>query len=245
MSVRHIPSREELPADDSPANRSSWRKSKTLEGVVIPPDIAAIKRLEDEYDTVHAQAVADGFDNRWETARRYAEALDDGNSQHTIARLVGKSQPHVSYMAKVWRKYGDNQVISPYQFSGYYQSVKKAAETAEQKAIGRAKERSGSNGAAAEERGFSYDELVNCGAGTRQASDQEFIELLAEVCEEKGLASRTSGQAAAEFRMEIAIKKAQERLRKAPEGVKANGSAGNGPRPECTCVTCPVHGEAS
>lgn len=242
MSVR--PRREALPADthaDQPDKRS-WRRSEALEGTVVPADIADIKRLEDEYDTVYAQAVADGFTNRWQTAQKYAEAIDGGNSQHEIARLVGKSRPHVGYMARVWHKYGGNQVTNPQSFSRYYQDAKKAIDAIAKK--------SGAE-ESAEEAAATFDpgELMACKAGSREVDDPEFIGALTGICRENGWASRTKGSPTAEWRMETAIEKARNLLKqhKAQEReaqkAASNGSvpAGNDPQPGCTCVTCPVH----
>ena len=225
-------SRESLPADESPANRSSWRRSAEiagaptiLKGEVVSPGIMKIIRLEESTS-----------ENQWELARLYARELaKPGMTTRELGNLVSKSHTYVRLMAKTWTEKGAGLADSLPPFSEMYALAKAPKPKPDPKP--------GTEDTGA---GFSYDELVKCGAGTRQASDQQFLSILAEVCREKGLESRTSGTAAAEFRMETAVEKAQKLLRKAQQREKAasNGSvpAGNGPQPGCTCVTCPVHG---
>lgn len=62
---------------------------------------------------------------------------------------------------------------------------------------------------------FAYEELVHCGAGSRQAEDPEFLAILTRVCDEKGTGKRTYGKAAAEFSLGNAIEKAGKLLRQA------------------------------
>jgi hypothetical protein len=101
-----MPARRRIPPAPRPlpANPASdsWRRSKTLEGAVVPEGIDQIIKLEAAYDRMPADALA----NRWETARRYAGELDAGRSQRETARLVGKDHKHVGWMAEVWREHG-------------------------------------------------------------------------------------------------------------------------------------------
>jgi hypothetical protein len=70
-----------------------------LFGVVRTPRvqrIISVEKAAERYDEL-----ADGC--RWEAARLISEELADGKSQVRLAEEIGKSQAHVSYMAKTWR----------------------------------------------------------------------------------------------------------------------------------------------
>ena len=43
--------------------------------------------------------------HRWEAARLIWEELATGKTQETLAEEIGKSQSHVSKMARAWQKY--------------------------------------------------------------------------------------------------------------------------------------------
>ena len=153
-------SRESLPADESPANRSSWRRSAEiagaptiLKGEVVSPGIMKIIRLEESTS-----------ENQWELARLYARELaKPGMTTRELGNLVSKSHTYVRLMAKTWTEKGAGLADSLPPFSEMYALAKAPKPKPDPKP--------GTEDTGA---GFSYDELVKCGAGTRQASDQQF-----------------------------------------------------------------------
>jgi len=66
----------------------------SISGVVVSHRVNEIIRLEKLAD-----------DSQWEAARLIAEELADGKTQQKLAGEIGRSQPHVSYMAKTWREF--------------------------------------------------------------------------------------------------------------------------------------------
>lgn len=74
---------------------------------------------------------ADG--HRWEAASLIAQELANGKSQRELAAEIGKSQTHVSLMAKVWHEWGDYQGNQRPRFSRAYLDAKDSAEKADAK----------------------------------------------------------------------------------------------------------------
>lgn len=86
-------------------------------------DIAASRVAEIiDHERQADQLAAASDAHRWEAARLIAEELDGGKSQRQLAADIGKSQTHVSFMARAWRDYQGNQLRPP--FAEAYQALK-------------------------------------------------------------------------------------------------------------------------
>lgn len=88
-------------------------------------NIERIIRLEADADKLQAEA----DELRWEAARLIAEELDGGKSQRQLAREIGKSQPHVKYMAAVHKIKVDNPGYQG-SFNDAYQKAKRGKRSA-------------------------------------------------------------------------------------------------------------------
>lgn len=74
-----------------------------LAGPVIDAELVP-ERVDQiiQHEAAAVQSAQEAEAHRWEAARLISEELADGMSQRALAAEIGKSQPHVSYMAKCW-----------------------------------------------------------------------------------------------------------------------------------------------
>ncbi len=89
-----------------------------VEGAVIPR-VRQIIAHEQAADALDVAADA----HRWEAARLIAEELAAGKSQRQLAAEIGKSQTHVSRMARVWQARESLETQQPGAFNELYQAL--------------------------------------------------------------------------------------------------------------------------
>src|SRR5258706_10246459 len=91
--------------------RVAWRKSPLKRSFAMPaktsapaPGTAPVNNVE---EIIRLEADADKLDSeasdlRWKAAELIHAELQTGKSQAQLAMEIGKSQAHVSYMARCW-----------------------------------------------------------------------------------------------------------------------------------------------
>src|SRR5262245_18111411 len=92
-------------------------------GEVRADRITVIIDCEQKADAHLAEADA----LRWQAAELIAAELADGKTQRQLAEEIGKSQPHVCYMAAVWQRSLDNPGYRDQQFECAHQQAKTSA----------------------------------------------------------------------------------------------------------------------
>ncbi len=90
--------------------------------------VDAIIQCEQQADAHLAEAEA----LRWQAAELIAAELADGKTQRQLAADIGKSHPHVSYMASVWRRFGNLGYQERPSFNQAYQQAKLAEADADE-----------------------------------------------------------------------------------------------------------------
>jgi hypothetical protein len=67
---------------------------------------------------------------RWEQARLAFEAVDSGMTQRQYGEAVGKSQKHISYLCRVWKKFGSDRsrLLSGLAFTDAYRMASTATD---------------------------------------------------------------------------------------------------------------------
>lgn len=90
--------------------------------VPVPPSPRIAEIIDHERQADQLAAAADA--HRWEAARLIATELASGKTQRQLAAQIGKSQAHVSFMARAWRDYHGNQDRPA--FTEVYQALKAA-----------------------------------------------------------------------------------------------------------------------
>lgn len=88
----------------------------------VPPSPRIAEIIDHERQADQLAAAADA--HRWEAARLIAAELAGGKTQRQLAAQIGKSQAHVSFMARAWRDYHGNQDRPA--FAEVYQALKAA-----------------------------------------------------------------------------------------------------------------------
>ena len=95
-----------------------------ISGTVVSGRVLEI--IEHEQTADRLQEESDW--HRWEAARKIAEELADGKSQRKLAREIGKTHPHITYVMRALDLRGNPGYQS---FNDAYQAAKKAKKAVE------------------------------------------------------------------------------------------------------------------
>lgn len=100
--------------------RTIERDKRELREVDKLDRVARIKFCETEAQKLYENAEA----LQWEAAELIATELAEGKTQRELAKEIGKSQMHVSYMSRIWKIKLENPGVQERSFNDLYQEVK-------------------------------------------------------------------------------------------------------------------------